>query len=74
VKKNMGMADRAIRTVLAILVVVLYFTHVIGGTLALVLGVFAVIFFLTSLVSFCPMYVLFGLSTCAKEEPAAPKA
>jgi hypothetical protein len=74
VKKNMGMADRAIRTVLALLVGVLYFTHVISGTLALVLGVFAVIFLLTSLVSFCPLYTLVGLSTAGKEGPTAPKA
>jgi hypothetical protein len=73
VKKNMGMADRVIRTLLAVLVVVLYFMHVIGGTLALILGIFAVIFLLTSMVSFCPAYVLFGVSTCARE-PAAPKA
>ncbi len=73
-KKNMGFADRAIRTVLAILVVVLYFAHVIGGTLALILGIVALIFLLTSLVSFCPLYTLFGISTCGKEEPAAPKA
>ena len=73
-KKNMGLVDRAIRTVVAILVGVLYFTHVIGGTLALVLGVFAVIFLLTSLVSFCPVYTLVGLSTAGKEGPAAPKA
>jgi hypothetical protein len=73
-KLNLGMADRAIRTLLAIVVGVLYFTGVIGGTVALILGILAVILLLTSLVSFCPIYRLFGLSTAPKVEPAAPKA
>ncbi len=71
-KTNMGTADRVIRTVVAILIAVLYFTNVIGGTLALILGIVAVIFLLTSLVSFCPGYTLFGFSTAPKgEAPAA---
>jgi hypothetical protein len=74
VKKNMGVADRAIRTVLAILVGVLYFTHVISGTLALILGIFAVIFLLTSMVSYCPAYGPLGFSTCGRGEPGEPKA
>ncbi len=69
-KLNMGMADRVIRTLLAIVIAVLYFTGVIGGTLALVLGIIAVIFLLTSLVSYCPAYVPFGISTCGPEGPA----
>jgi len=72
--KNMGMADRAIRTVVAILVGVLYFTHAISGMLALILGVIAVVFLLTSLVSYCPAYGPLGFSTCGREEPGEPKA
>jgi hypothetical protein len=72
--RNMGTADRVIRTLIAVAVAVLYFTHVIGGTLALILGVIAVIFLLTSLVSFCPGYLPFGISTAGRAEPpAAPK-
>ena len=62
-KKNMGSVDRIIRTALAILVAVLYFTNTISGTLALVLGAFAIIFLITSFVSFCPLYSLFNFST-----------
>ena len=65
-KKNMGAADRIIRTMLAIVVVVLYMTKQITGTAAIILGVFAVVFLLTSLVSFCPLYVPFGISTKKK--------
>ena len=59
----MGSVDRIIRTALAILVAVLYFTNTISGTLALVLGTFAIIFLITSFVSFCPLYSLFNFST-----------
>ena len=77
-KKNMGLVDRLIRTVVAIVIAVLYFAHVIDGTLALILGIVALIFLLTGVVSFCPIYALLGLKTCAEEPtpapPAAPKA
>lgn len=63
-KKNMGSADRTIRVVIALIVAALYYFEVISGTLAIVLGVLAGIFILTSLVSFCPLYAPFGLSTC----------
>lgn len=60
---NMGTIDRAARVALAIVVGVLYANGTISGTVATVLGVFAVIFVLTSIVSFCPLYLPFGLST-----------
>lgn len=62
-QKNMGTLDRAIRTVLALVVVALYFTGKISGTLAIVLGVIAVAFLVSSLVSWCPMYAPFRFST-----------
>lgn len=67
-KKNMGVADRIIRTILAIVVVFLYFTDQITGTAAIVLGILAIIFLLTSFVGFCPLYVPFKLSTRKKEQ------
>lgn len=62
-KKNMGSADRIIRTIVALLVAVLYFTGVISGTAAIILGVLAVVFILTSLVGTCPLYLPAGLNT-----------
>jgi len=67
-KKNMGTADRIIRTILAIVIAVLYFTKQITGTAAIVLGIIAIVFLLTSLVSFCPAYVPFKISTRKKEK------
>lgn len=63
-KKNMGSADIVIRLLIAAVIAVLYFTNVVTGTLGIVLLVAAGVFVLTSLVSFCPLYAIFGLSTC----------
>ncbi len=65
-KKNMDTTDRTIRFVLAILFGALYFTGTITGTLGVILLAIGVIFLLTSLVSFCPLYTLVGLNTCRK--------
>jgi hypothetical protein len=61
--QNMGTIDRAARVALAIVVGVLYATGTISGAVAAVLGVLAAVFVLTSVVSFCPLYLPFGLST-----------
>jgi len=63
-KKNMGNADRTIRIIIAAIVAALYFTNTIGGTLGIILLVLSCVFVLTSLLSFCPLYTLFGLNTC----------
>jgi len=67
-KKNMGSADRIIRILIAAVIAVLYFTNVITGTLGIVLLVLAGVFVLSSLVSFCPLYAPFGLSTCKTQQ------
>jgi len=66
-KKNMGTVDKVIRILVAVVVVVLYFTHVISGILAIILLALSAIFVVTSLISFCPLYLPLGLSTRKKE-------
>jgi hypothetical protein len=66
-KKNMGVIDRVVRILIAVVVVVLFFTHVISGILAIILLILAGIFVITSLIGFCPLYLLFSLSTRKKE-------
>lgn len=61
--KNMGTLDRVLRLIFAIVVAVLYFTGLISGTAAIILGILAAVFLLTSVVGFCPLYTLFGFST-----------
>lgn len=67
-KQNMGSADRIIRLVIAAVAAFLYFNGTLSGTIGIVAVVVAVIFALTSLVSFCPLYTIFGLSTKGKQE------
>lgn len=66
-KKNMGLTDRIIRIAAAIFVGVLYFMGAITGTVALVLASVAVIMVITSFISFCPLYLPFGINTTKKE-------
>jgi hypothetical protein len=63
-KKNMGTIDKVVRVSIAAIIAILYFTNVITGTLGIVLLILAGVFALTSLISFCPIYSIFGLSTC----------
>ncbi|MCB0477763.1 MAG: DUF2892 domain-containing protein [Crocinitomicaceae bacterium] len=63
-KKNMGSVDRIVRILIALVIGVLYFMEVIEGTLGIVLVVLAAIFLLTSFISFCPLYLPFGIKTC----------
>jgi hypothetical protein len=65
--KNMGTIDKVIRILVAVIVVVLYLTHIISGTLGIILLIVSGIFVLTSLLSFCPLYLPFGLNTRKKE-------
>ena len=67
-KKNMGTIDRTIRILLAILIAVLYATNQISGIAAVILGIFAIAFLLTSLIGFCPLYVPLKLSTFKKKD------
>lgn len=66
--KNMGTTDRIIRTVLALLVLVFYLAGVISGLAAIILGIFALIFLVTSFTGVCPLYKLINISTLKKQE------
>jgi hypothetical protein len=67
-KKNMGTTDRIARIGVAVIIAVLYFTGVINGTVAVILLALAIIFLLTGFISFCPLYLPFGISTCKKKD------
>ena len=62
-KINMGSWDRIIRLLITLLVLILLIAGVLKGALAIILGIIAIIFFITGLTGFCPLYVIFGLST-----------
>ncbi|WP_435356233.1 YgaP family membrane protein [Emticicia sp. SJ17W-69] len=67
-KPNMGTVDKVVRILVAIVIAGLYFTNQISGTVAIVLLVLAAVFILTSFMSFCPLYLPFGISTRKKEK------
>ncbi|GAB4164558.1 MAG: DUF2892 domain-containing protein [Winogradskyella sp.] len=66
-KKNMGNLDKSIRIAIAIGIALLYYFNIIEGTLAYVLMALAIIFLLTSFISFCPLYIPFGWNTCKRK-------
>lgn len=63
----MGSMDKIIRLILAALFVILFATNVVSGTVGYILVALAGVFALTSVISFCPLYTLIGISTCPKE-------
>ncbi|GGC79418.1 membrane protein [Flavobacterium lutivivi] len=67
-KKNMGNADRIIRVILAIVLIYLFYSGTLTGTLGYVALVFGIVFILTSLVSFCPLYPVLGINTCSTKK------
>ena len=66
-KKNMGSTDKGIRIVVALLIAALYYFNVVEGILAYILMAFAIVFLLTSFISFCPLYLPLGINTCKKK-------
>lgn len=66
-KTNVGSTDKIIRIIAAVLFSVLFFTGTVTGTLGIVLLVLGGILLATSLISFCPLYTLFGMNTCPRK-------
>lgn len=62
-KTNVGKTDKIVRLSIAMLIALLYFTHVISGLWAIILGVLAAIFIATSFAGYCPLYLPFGINT-----------
>ncbi len=63
-KANLGQKDKAIRLLVAVIVMICYFFNVVTGTAGLILLSIAAILILTSLVSLCPLYTILGINTC----------
>ncbi|MCA6473388.1 MAG: DUF2892 domain-containing protein [Chitinophagaceae bacterium] len=66
-KKNMGTTDKIIRIFIAFVLAALFFTKTISGTLGYLALAVAGIFLITSLVSFCPLYIMLGMNTCERK-------
>jgi len=65
--KNMGTADKLVRFLIAAVIIGLFTQDIISGTLGIILLVFAGVFVLTSIISFCPLYTILGVKTCKRK-------
>ena len=66
-KANIGSVDKTARIVIAVGIVVLYFTNIISGVPAIILLIAAAILLITSFINFCPIWYFLGISTRKKE-------
>jgi hypothetical protein len=66
--KNIGLTDRTLRITLAAAILLIYLTGIVSGIFAIVLIAIGTVLLLTALVSVCPLYLLFGITSC-KHEP-----
>lgn len=65
-KKNIGTIDRRLRALLSLIVFTLIYFKVLQGIAAWVGSVFAFVLIITSLLQFCPLYILFRITTIKK--------
>jgi len=63
-KANMGRIDKILRFTVAVIIALLVYYNVVDGVLSYILLAVAAVFVLTSLTGFCPLYGLFGISSC----------
>ncbi len=64
--KNMGKTDKSIRIIVALVISALYFTHIIQGTIGIILLILGAVFLVTSFLGFCPLYKPFKIKTTSK--------
>lgn len=64
----MGKTDKAVRTLIALVIAALSYFDIITGVLGNVLLVLAIVLLITSFINFCPLYTLFGMNTRKNEE------
>jgi hypothetical protein len=61
--RNVASWDRVIRVVLAALFAYLYFAGIVTGGLGLLLLVVGIVFLVTAIVGYCPLYGLLKFGT-----------
>lgn len=66
-KKNMGKADRLIRTFIGLGLILSYTNGFIPANVGPVLLVIGGVLIITSIFAVCPLYYVFGISTASKK-------
>lgn len=72
--RNMGWFDRSLRFLAVLLIGILYAGGVVRDELALALGIASIAFLFSGITGFCPLYKIFGVSTCRTPLPKRGKA
>jgi len=67
-KSNLSTADRFFRLMIAATIATLFFSNTVSGNTGLFLIVAAGVLFATTLMAFCPLYALFGISSVKSKE------
>jgi hypothetical protein len=67
-KHNMGKTDRVVRTTIAAGIIYAFITGSVGGPIAAILGLVALMLIVTSVYGYCPPYSWLGIKTCKCEE------
>ena len=67
-KKNVGSTDKIIRLLIAAVIAILILTGVLSNIVAIIFGIIAAAMIITSFISFCGLYAVFGWNTCASTE------
>jgi hypothetical protein len=62
-KMNESSMDRYIRVILGIVLLLLGWTGIVGGTLGLIFKILGFLPLVTGLIGFCPIYALFKFGT-----------
>jgi hypothetical protein len=63
--RNESNVDRVVRALVGAVLLIAWMAGWVAGTLAIALGVVGVVLLATAAAGFCPLYRLFGVSTCA---------
>ncbi len=68
-KKNMGTIDKILRVIIAIVIAALYYMDlIVSNTLSAIILFVAAILLITSLLNFCPLYLVLGINSCSSDK------
>jgi hypothetical protein len=70
-RQNAGIGDRDIRIVLAALFGLIALFAPFGGLWQIIPALLSVVMLVTAATGFCPLYVVFGVSTCRVKSSSA---
>lgn len=71
-QKNVGSIDRAIRALVGIALLAVYFIGGLQGALGIVALVAGIVMLGTAAIGWCPPYSLLGINTCGVKQDPKP--